>query len=113
MAEQGAEEWVRKGREVREAVREHTPAVPVELVEYYAKKQGLSIKDPQVAKIIAASTEEFLGRVLGDALELTKKAQGQAGNVRKDGRPQDTLQLDILAKALKDSGINISGNQYL
>merc|ERR1712224_495779 len=91
----GAEDWVREAREVKDAMREHSPAVPVELVEYYAKKQGLSIKDPHVAKLIAVSAEEFLGRVLRDAFEMTEKMDGKgkgrpgwAGGHLAPGRPR-------------------------
>ncbi|WZN59479.1 hypothetical protein HKI87_02g10050 [Chloropicon roscoffensis] len=108
----GAEDWVREAREVKDAMREHSPAVPVELVEYYAKKQGLSIKDPHVAKLIAVSAEEFLGRVLRDAFEMTEKMD-EAKEKDGPGGQEVTLHLDVLAKALRDAGINISGNQYL
>lgn len=44
-------------------------------------------------------------------LQAQEKASssGKKGEARKDL----TLNLDVLAKALKESGINISGNQYL
>eukprot|EP00213_Chloropicon_mariensis_P005086 CAMPEP_0197472098 /NCGR_PEP_ID=MMETSP1309-20131121/3254_1 /TAXON_ID=464262 /ORGANISM="Genus nov. species nov., Strain RCC998" /LENGTH=60 /DNA_ID=CAMNT_0043010405 /DNA_START=58 /DNA_END=237 /DNA_ORIENTATION=+ len=59
MAEQ-AERWIQDAKDVTAAIQDYNPAIPAELVEYYAKKQGLSIEDPQVAKLIAISTEAFL-----------------------------------------------------
>jgi len=117
MAEEEAEKWLRDAKEVLSAVEGHVPAIPPELVAYYAKKQGLSLKDPKVAKLIAVAAEEFLNQVLKDALEMTTRLQAQekasSSGKKGEARKDLTLNLDVLAKALKESGINISGNQYL
>ena len=48
-------------------------------------------------------------------IRMTKQAQNgsQVGRRDDQGSAQLTLHLDVLAKALKESGVNISGNQYM
>ena len=116
-----AEALLNEAEQLSVVLEDFDPTFPVELAEFYAKKQGIDAADPAILKALAAATQAFLSRVLADARDLTEKATSvpaapAAGPAKKDEGAKSeeklTLHLDVLAKVLKEKGVNISGNQY-
>jgi len=94
------------------AIDSYAPTLPLECVEYYLKKAGMTSDDPRVTELIALSADRFLAKIIEETkqnsklklVNLNKKVA--SGQKRK---PSDALVLEIsdLSRTLAGKRIHL------
>jgi transcription initiation factor TFIID subunit 10 len=78
------------------AVDGYSPTVPLEAVQYYLSKAGVSAEDERVAKVVALATDRFLAKIVEEAKQSAKLRN--AKNL-KNPRKRKTDTTDLLENA--------------
>lgn len=65
-------------QDILEFLNEQPPVIPDIIVDYYLKKNGLTLKDDKIKKLISLATSKFITDIAVDAYEYSRIRSGTA-----------------------------------
>jgi len=75
--------WVRSLPTLLDAVEEHEPTIPDEIVQYLLERSGCKCNDPKIYRLVSLATQQFLYEVLHDARLFQKLRSKEAAALAK------------------------------
>ncbi len=70
----------------------YSPTVPEAAIRYTLQKNGLSVQDPRILKLVGLATDKFLTDVIKEATEMSKIRKSSTNAKRKGSGNDDTLE---------------------
>ena len=89
-------------------IENYEPTVPIECVQYYMEKSGITVKDEKVVKIVALAADKFLCDTIYEAKQIGKlRGQKRTSKRKASDITDSTLNMEDLSKSLWQQRIHL------
>ena len=90
----------------------YAPTLPVECIEYYMKRVGVSAEDPRVLKLVALAGDRFMAKMVAEAnqecsLRTVKTSKGTKKRKAEQTVTNEHLDMETLQRTLAKSKVNL------